>query len=87
MASTSARPTGFPRHVICGPTITVTYSVSVALSNRNRTITLTVGACGSCGNLAAGAAGTYKFVPATNITDFAGQTAPEFDTASTFKIF
>ena len=70
-----------------GATRTVTYSVSIALSNGNKTITFTVGACGSCGNLAGGGSGTYKFIPATTITDLAGQTAPLFSTASSFKIF
>ncbi len=68
-------------------TNTNTYAVTMTLSNGNKTITLSVGACGSCGSVTSGATGVYHFILATTITDLAGQTAPEFDTASSFKIF
>ena len=67
-------------------TNTVVYAVTFTLSNGNKTLTMQVGACSSCGNLAAGHAGTLKFIPTSSILDVLGQSdAVEFDTPSTLQ--
>jgi hypothetical protein len=86
-----ALDTGTNNKWVTNPVIgtnTISYNVTFTLSNGNKTITLAVGTCSAnCSNGAAGAAGTYKFIPVTSIVDIAGDSAPEFDTPSTFRIF